>query len=308
MPFRTDDEQTTRQGHFHDELRKNIAHGGPPTITFIVTLSTTLALLSLRHKMVKHTLLFLLSVTGSLAFTNPARNMGIRSFATSLSVPPTKVDLSVSNFFATGKDESHSQKDVILREFEKREAEIRKRREAAQAELAKYEEKLEKLASKRDEYVAASQLAEPPTGGSFSETTLRSAVKSFCWRIVAGSVTFITTLQFSGSMSVAFKVVGADFFSKAFTMFIGERLMNKSQAGRKAGADDVGRSFAKALIWRLFAICNTLTMAIFVSKDLSIASKIASTDAVFKTALMFFYERIWARIEWGKEYLLEYAI
>jgi uncharacterized membrane protein len=49
-------------------------------------------------------------------------------------------------------------------------------------------------------------------------------------------------------------------------------------------------------------------MAIFVAKDLSIASKIAGSDAIFKTALMFFYERVWARIQWGKEYLVEYNL
>jgi uncharacterized membrane protein len=84
--------------------------------------------------------------------------------------------------------------------------------------------------------------------------------------------------------------------------------MNKSQAGRKGGGDNASRSLAKALIWRLFAIANTLTMAIFISKDLSIAAKVASTDAVFKTGLMFFYERIWARVQWGKEYLIEFSI
>lgn len=200
------------------------------------------------------------------------------------------------------------QDEVILREFEKKEALIRKRREEAMAKLSEYEDSLEQLKSKKAEYLAAAQMAKPPVGGTFSETTLRSAVKSFVWRIVAGSVTFATTLQFSGSVEVALKVVGADFFSKAFTMFLGERLMNKSKAGRARGSDDVRRSFAKAIIWRLFAICNTLTMAVFVAKDLSIASKIASTDAVFKTALMFFYERVWARVQWGKEYLLEYSI
>lgn len=205
-----------------------------------------------------------------------------------------------------------SPKDVrderILKEFEKKQTELEKRRQAAMNELAHYEESLEKLHSKKDEYMAASQLSTPDVGGSFAETTLRSAVKSFVWRLVAGSVTFITTLKFSGSMQTALKVVGADFFSKALTMFIGERLMNKSQAGRQGGADGASRSLAKALIWRLFAIANTLTMAIFVSKDLSIASKIASTDAVFKTALMFFYERVWARVEWGKKYLIEFSI
>ena len=76
--------------------------------------------------------------------------------------------------------------------------------------------------------------------------------------------------------------------------------MNKSQAGRQSGKDDVGRSLAKALLWRLFAIANTLTMAIFVAKDIRVASKIAGSDAVVKTGMMFGYERMWAKIEWGK--------
>eukprot|EP00581_Thalassiosira_minuscula_P029422 CAMPEP_0183784822 /NCGR_PEP_ID=MMETSP0739-20130205/66186_1 /TAXON_ID=385413 /ORGANISM="Thalassiosira miniscula, Strain CCMP1093" /LENGTH=267 /DNA_ID=CAMNT_0026028809 /DNA_START=268 /DNA_END=1071 /DNA_ORIENTATION=- len=140
---------------------------------------------------------------------------------------------------------------------------------------------------------------------NFSETTARSLVKSMMWRLVAGSATFFTSLRFSGSISTALLIVGSDFFSKAATMFFGERLMNKSQAGRKCGVDDVGRSLAKALIWRLFAICNTLTMSFVIAKNFSMASKIAGSDAVFKTGLMFVYERAWAKVDWGKEYLIE---
>ena len=203
---------------------------------------------------------------------------------------------------------SSTPEEKILRKFAKKQSKLEKRRQAAMDELAHYEESLEQLQGKKDEYLAGSQIAEPKVGGSFAETTLRSAVKSFLWRVVAGSVTFVTTFKFSGSVETAMKVVAGDFFSKAFTMFLGERLMNKSQAGRSGGADAASRSLAKALIWRLFAIANTLTMAIFISKDISIASKIASTDAVFKTALMFFYERVWARVEWGKKYLIEFSI
>ena len=198
--------------------------------------------------------------------------------------------------------------DPVMREFEKKEAGFRKRYEDAAARLTEYESSLEELQKKKTEYIAGQQMAEPPVGGSFKETAVRSAVKAFGWRVVAGVVTFITTLKFSGSVNQALQVVGADFFSKAFTMFLGERLMNQSQAGRKKGGDAASRSLAKALIWRVFAICNTLVMAVFISKDLSVASKIASTDAVFNTALMFFYERMWARINWGKEYLIEFAI
>lgn len=223
--------------------------------------------------------------------------MGLRNpVANSVSLPKFEV-------FSNG-DPS----DAVMREFEKKEAVMQKRREDAMTKLSEYETTLEKLRSKKAEYMAGQQLADPPVGGSFSETALRSAVKAFCWRIIAGLVTFATSLTFSGSVTQAFQVVGADFFSKSFTMFIGERLMNKSQAGRKKGEDNAGRSLAKALIWRLFAITNTLIMAIFISKDLSVASKIASTDAVIKTTLMFLYERVWARIAWGKEFLIEFSI
>lgn len=198
--------------------------------------------------------------------------------------------------------------DKLLQALEREEAKLDKQRAQAIAQLSELEANLDKLQLKKQEYLNGLQLAAKPVGGVFTETTVRSAVKAFMWRIIAGSITFITSLRFSGSISTALSIVGSDFFSKSFTMFIGERLMNKSNAGRSSGKDGAGRSLAKALIWRLFAICNTLTMAVFIAKDLSIASKIAGSDAIFKTALMYFYERVWARIEWGKEYDVDFTI
>jgi uncharacterized membrane protein len=199
--------------------------------------------------------------------------------------------------------------DRIIKQLEKEEAKMVRKRQEAMAKLDEYEQSLSQLQTKKQEYLnGASLAASDKLGGNFSETALRSAVKAFVWRVIAGSVTFITSLRFSGSLATALSIVGSDFFSKSFTMFIGERIMNKSQAGRKSGTDGAGRSLAKALIWRLFAICNTLTVAVFVAKDLSMASKIAGSDAIFKTALMFVYERVWAKIEWGKEYQVEYYL
>ena len=157
-----------------------------------------------------------------------------------------------------------------------------------------------KIRTQKEEYLQQSEAVE--TAASFSESTLRSAVKAFMWRIIAGSITFATSLQFSGSVASALSIVGSDFGSKMATMFIGERLMNTSQAGRKSGSDAASRSLAKALIWRLFAIANSLTVAIFITKDLSVAGKIAGSDAICKTGLMFAYERAWAKVEWGKTY------
>lgn len=208
----------------------------------------------------------------------------------------------------TAGGDGYSMNEKFLKALEKKEAMLDKQKAQAMAQLSELEANLDKIQLKKQEYLNGLKLADKPAGGYFTETTVRSAVKAFMWRVIAGSITFITSLRFSGSLATAFSIVGSDFFSKSFTMFLGERLMNKSNAGRASGKDGAGRSLAKALIWRLFAICNTLTVAIFIAKDLSIASKIAGSDAIVKTALMFFYERVWARIDWGKEYAVDFTI
>jgi uncharacterized membrane protein len=194
----------------------------------------------------------------------------------------------------------------FVKSIEAKMAKAEKQRQHYEAKLNQFSNKIAELETQKQKYLEGAQLGQVEQ--NFVETTARSAVKAMMWRVVAGSVTFMTTLKFSGNVGYALKVVGSDFFSKAATMFIGERLMNKSSAGRKGGADAVGRSVAKALIWRMFAICNTLAVCFFVSKDFSMASKIAGSDAIFKTFLMIGYERIWATVEWGKEYQVDFFI
>ncbi|CAN0245179.1 unnamed protein product, partial [Phaeothamnion confervicola] len=78
--------------------------------------------------------------------------------------------------------------------------------------------------------------------------------------------------------------------------------------GQGAGGDSAKRSAAKAVLWRVFAAANTLICSAFLAGDLSVASKIAGTDAIVKTGLFFVNERIWNAIEWGKAYEVEYNI
>lgn len=207
--------------------------------------------------------------------------------------------------------DSKSLNDAMIRQIDQKILKYEKEQAKYSAKVASAKAELAKFQATKKKYLEGASLGADNAGtydANFSETTARSLVKSMMWRVIAGSVTFFTSLRFSGSISTALSIVGSDFFSKAATMFIGERLMNKSQAGRKSGADDIGRSLAKALLWRLFAIANTLTMSYLIAKNLSMASKIAGSDAIFKTGLMFVYERVWAKIEWGKEYLIEFSI
>jgi uncharacterized membrane protein len=141
------------------------------------------------------------------------------------------------------------------------------------------------------------------------ETAMRSLVKAIGWRFTAGFVTFCTSFYFTRSWAAAGAIVGSDFLTKSGTMYIGERLFNKSQAGRsEGGGDNVMRSVVKAIIWRLFAACNTLVASALIMKSRSssgvagAAAKIAGVDSVVKTALMVAYDQAWNKVEWGREY------
>jgi len=265
-------------------------NSGTPTIG----VTSALTLLSF-------TLLSLFSST--LSFAPPLKS---NSLFRGSSVPYVKV----TPIFQTQSQKINGDltESPVIKSIDAKIKQYKKSKDKYEEKLSKFQNQLQLLEEEKKNYLEGIELGQPPAGGNFSETTVRSAIKSMMWRVIAGSVTFVTSLKFSGSIGTAFRIVGSDFFSKALTMFIGERLMNKSQAGRQTGADSTGRSIVKALVWRLFAICNTLTVSFFFSKDLSMASKIAGSDAIFKTALMVFYERVWAKIEWGKEYLIEFSI
>ncbi|GMI36014.1 hypothetical protein TeGR_g1169 [Tetraparma gracilis] len=128
------------------------------------------------------------------------------------------------------------------------------------------------------------------------------------WRLIAGSVTFLNSLQYLPPR-LALSVVLSDFLSKALTMFLGERLMNASKVGRGGGGESRGRSVAKALAWRAVAIINTVVAAVVVGgSSLKIAGRIAGLDAVVKTGMMVGYERGWDKVEWGREYDIDFSI
>mmetsp|Transcript_16308 Transcript_16308/g.54871 ORF Transcript_16308/g.54871 Transcript_16308/m.54871 type:complete len:164 (+) Transcript_16308:1-492(+) len=148
----------------------------------------------------------------------------------------------------------------------------------------------------------AAAVAPPPAAADapLAETTTRSLVKALSWRATAAVVTLSTSLFFSGSLKAALGIVAAEFVTKAGTMFLGELLWNRSNVGRTASGDSVGRSLLKAFVWRVFAACNTLVSAGILAGAWDAAAKIAGTDAVIKTALFFAFERVWALVPWGR--------
>ena len=142
------------------------------------------------------------------------------------------------------------------------------------------------------------EVEQAPT---FRETTSRSLVKAFGWRLTAGVITFCSSMYFIKNLKTALAIVASDFLSKSFTMFIGERLFNKVNIGRKGGGDSLSRSVVKALIWRAIAFINTALVSGAIIGSAGVGSLIALSDSIFKTSLMVVYDQFWNRIDWGKE-------
>ena len=102
----------------------------------------------------------------------------------------------------------------VIKSIDAKMEKFKKSRDKYQQKLDKFEMGLEVLKSKKMRYLEGIELGQPPKGSNFGETMRRSAVKAMMWRVIAGTVTLITSLKFSGSLATALRIVGSDFFSK----------------------------------------------------------------------------------------------
>lgn len=221
-----------------------------------------------------------------------AATAAIHQFATDESLSDEQMGTNESNQHQIDFEDT-----PLIKRVNKDIAHAQKKQHKYNSKVNKYTSKIASLEQQKDVYLDQNNIDK-----MFTESKRRSAAKALIWRIMACSITFMTTLKFSQDIGSAAKVVGSTFVPKVLAIFFGERLMNKNTFGREGGADSVGRSVAKAMIWRLLAICNTLTVCFFFTKDFSTASKVAGSDALFKSFLMVAYERVWAKIEWGKDF------
>ena len=61
-----------------------------------------------------------------------------------------------------------------------------------------------------------------------------------------------------------------------------------------------GRSFLKAVSWRILGSIDTFVISYFVTGRLVFAASIASVETFTKIALFYFHEQAWARVPWGR--------
>lgn len=66
-------------------------------------------------------------------------------------------------------------------------------------------------------------------------------------------------------------------------------------------SDSSVRSLAKAVSWRITGTIDTFIISWAITGQALLASGIAFTEIMTKVALFWFHERVWNKIQWGKE-------
>lgn len=61
------------------------------------------------------------------------------------------------------------------------------------------------------------------------------------------------------------------------------------------------RSIAKALSWRLIAVCITTVTAYIFTNEVAIAVSVGAADSAAKLLTYYGHERLWERVPFGRE-------
>ena len=133
------------------------------------------------------------------------------------------------------------------------------------------------------------------------ETTIRTTVRGFFWRIIVFLTTMAITYFLTGSIAAAMSVGALEFvikliiyvqFEKAFARLI--------KFGIKEGKPTTKRTMIKGLVWRTIATMSSMVLTAIVTGDTHSAGMFGMIAFPVKYALYIGYEQlIWKRIEWG---------
>jgi uncharacterized membrane protein len=65
-------------------------------------------------------------------------------------------------------------------------------------------------------------------------------------------------------------------------------------------SDTTGRSMVKTISWRLTGSGATFLISYLIAGDFAVAGTIAVIQLISNTVLYFLHERIWNKIDWGR--------
>ena len=137
-------------------------------------------------------------------------------------------------------------------------------------------------------------------------TKKRSLIKSLTWRLLGSIDTFILSLIIINYSSekytydLALYIASFEIITKTILYYFHERIWNIFKIGRLKEKVKRGRSFFKAMTWRIIASLDTFFLSYIITGRFDWATSIAIFEIITKAIIYYFHERAWNRVKWGR--------
>jgi len=124
----------------------------------------------------------------------------------------------------------------------------------------------------------------------------RHIAKTITWRFVGTLDTILLSWLISGSPLIGLKIGGIEVITKMFLYYIHEKLWFKVNI-----KESQKRHLLKTVTWRVIGTIDTITLAWFISGNISTGLSIGLAELITKMTLYYLHERVWYKIDYGIE-------
>jgi uncharacterized membrane protein len=128
------------------------------------------------------------------------------------------------------------------------------------------------------------------------DTRARSVAKAASWRGVASAETLAAAGIFTGKVTAALEIMGAEFFVNTATYYIFDRVWPAVARHINISSQRM-EALAKTVAWRCVGACESLGISYLTTGSWKTAASIASVSTVGKFIGYYYHERLWA--EWS---------
>ena len=122
----------------------------------------------------------------------------------------------------------------------------------------------------------------------------RHLAKTFSWRILGSTDTFILAWLISGNVSNGFKISMFEIFTKMILYYIHEQIWTKSKI-----KNSNKRHIIKTFSWRTIGTIDTVFISWIITGNPLTGLKIGLAEIISKMFLYYFHERVWYKISFG---------
>lgn len=137
------------------------------------------------------------------------------------------------------------------------------------------------------------------------DTNTRSVTKAVSWRLIGTLDTIFLSFLIIGNPLTAFSIGFTELVTKSVLYYFHERVWNAISWGRGSDEPSHLRSITKSISWRAVGTLDTIVLAYIISGDIVAGLSIGASELITKIVLYYLHERMWSRIKWGREMILE---